>query len=134
MKRPPQLSASPNSSPTLDLCCEYPTIYIVTVLIPFLDINIHTDLTQSIVHNGQIHLYPRQLLYPRRMGFVARCDQLVFLLMFGIGLMVVSAPIINRISMLDVNRAGDTSTFGVFGYCTSLDVSPLLPDRISQRA
>ena len=30
--------------------------------------------------------------------------------------------------MLDVNRAGDTSTFGVFGYCTSLDVRPVYPD------
>jgi len=26
--------------------------------------------------------------------------------------------------MLDVDRVGDTSTFGVFGYCTSLDVRP----------
>jgi len=26
--------------------------------------------------------------------------------------------------MLNVDRLGDTSTFGVFGYCTSLDVSP----------
>ena len=40
-------------------------------------------------------------------------------------LISVSAPIINRISLFDVNRAGDRSTFGVFGYCSSIDVSLL---------
>lgn len=45
-------------------------------------------------------------------------------LMLVLGMLIsVSAPIINRISLFVVNRAGDRSTFGVFGYCSSIDVS-----------
>lgn len=50
-----------------------------------------------------------------------------FLLFAAFALLLVatiSAPVVNRISFLDVTGAGTRSTFGTFGYCTNINASP----------
>lgn len=36
----------------------------------------------------------------------------------------VSAPIVDHISFLNIYNGGQESTFGVFGYCTNVQVGP----------